>query len=48
MVQAILNLPDKVGVTARLSLNYKAPTIADQVCMPLRCIIFSDLTPTRL
>jgi acyl-coenzyme A thioesterase PaaI-like protein len=28
---AILNLPDKVGVTARLTLNYKAPTIADQI-----------------
>ncbi|KDQ32477.1 hypothetical protein PLEOSDRAFT_1087490 [Pleurotus ostreatus PC15] len=28
--QAISNLPDKVGVTAQLSINYKAPTRADQ------------------
>ncbi|KAJ6500928.1 HotDog domain-containing protein [Mycena sanguinolenta] len=27
---AIINLPDKVGVTATLSLKYKAPTRADQ------------------
>jgi acyl-coenzyme A thioesterase PaaI-like protein len=27
---AIVNLPEKVGVTANLSLNYKAPTKADQ------------------
>jgi len=27
---AIANLPDKVGVTAQLTLNYRAPTIADQ------------------
>ncbi|KAK0194390.1 Thioesterase/thiol ester dehydrase-isomerase [Armillaria mellea] len=27
---AIVNLPEKVGVTATLSLTYKAPTIADQ------------------
>ncbi|TFK62371.1 Thioesterase/thiol ester dehydrase-isomerase [Pluteus cervinus] len=27
---AIMNLPDKVGVTAKLSINYRAPTIADQ------------------
>ncbi|KAF9445887.1 Thioesterase/thiol ester dehydrase-isomerase [Macrolepiota fuliginosa MF-IS2] len=27
---AIINLPDKVGVTAKLSLNYRAPTRADQ------------------
>ncbi|KAA1477383.1 Thioesterase/thiol ester dehydrase-isomerase [Dentipellis sp. KUC8613] len=27
---AIMNLPDKVGVTANLSINYKAPTRADQ------------------
>ena len=26
----ILNLPDKVGVTATLNINYKAPTRADQ------------------
>jgi hypothetical protein len=30
-VQAIINLPDRVGVTAKLSLNYRAPTRADQV-----------------
>ncbi|KAJ8503377.1 hypothetical protein ONZ45_g10913 [Pleurotus djamor] len=28
--QAISNLPDKVGVTASLTVNYKAPTRADQ------------------
>ncbi|KZT00070.1 Thioesterase/thiol ester dehydrase-isomerase [Laetiporus sulphureus 93-53] len=28
--QALLNLPDKVGVTAYLRLNYRAPTRADQ------------------
>ncbi|KAG6856803.1 hypothetical protein H0H87_000500 [Tephrocybe sp. NHM501043] len=28
---AIANLPDKVGVTALLTLNYRAPTRADQV-----------------
>ncbi|KAF8148628.1 HotDog domain-containing protein [Crassisporium funariophilum] len=27
---AISNLPEKVGVTARLALNYRAPTMADQ------------------
>ncbi|KAF9042281.1 HotDog domain-containing protein [Panaeolus papilionaceus] len=27
---AIINLPEKVGVTASLSLNYRAPTMADQ------------------
>ncbi|KAH6903388.1 mitochondrial protein [Coprinopsis sp. MPI-PUGE-AT-0042] len=27
---AIINLPEKVGVTAKLSLNYRAPTKADQ------------------
>ncbi|KAI0040702.1 Thioesterase/thiol ester dehydrase-isomerase [Auriscalpium vulgare] len=27
---AILNLPDKIGVTANLNVNYKAPTRADQ------------------
>ncbi|KAF6741933.1 mitochondrial protein [Ephemerocybe angulata] len=27
---AIINLPEKVGVTAQLSLNYRAPTMADQ------------------
>ncbi|OBZ77278.1 hypothetical protein A0H81_01640 [Grifola frondosa] len=27
---ALLNLPDKVGVTANLTLNYRAPTRADQ------------------
>jgi hypothetical protein len=29
--QAFLNLPEKVGVTANLSINYRAPTRADQV-----------------
>lgn len=29
--QAINNLPDKIGVTAKLSISYKAPTFADQV-----------------
>nr|VWO99304.1 Paxillin [Ganoderma boninense] len=27
---ALLNLPEKVGVTANLNINYKAPTRADQ------------------
>jgi hypothetical protein len=27
----MLNLPEKVGVTANLSINYRAPTRADQV-----------------
>ncbi|KIM47297.1 hypothetical protein M413DRAFT_440746 [Hebeloma cylindrosporum] len=27
---AIINLPEKVGVTAQLTLNYRAPTMADQ------------------
>ncbi|KAI0068991.1 acetylornithine and succinylornithine aminotransferase [Artomyces pyxidatus] len=27
---AILNLPDKIGVTANLNINYRAPTRADQ------------------
>ncbi|EIW78612.1 thioesterase thiol ester dehydrase-isomerase [Coniophora puteana RWD-64-598 SS2] len=27
---AISNLPDKIGVTANLAINYKAPTFADQ------------------
>ncbi|EGN94209.1 hypothetical protein SERLA73DRAFT_188830 [Serpula lacrymans var. lacrymans S7.3] len=27
---AISNLPDKIGVTANLSINYRAPTFADQ------------------
>jgi acyl-coenzyme A thioesterase PaaI-like protein len=29
--QAISNLPEKVGVTANLSIDYRAPTKADQV-----------------
>ncbi len=29
--QALLNLPEKIGVTANLSINYRAPTRADQV-----------------
>jgi len=29
--QAMLNLPEKIGVTANLSINYRAPTRADQV-----------------
>ena len=29
-LQALLNLPEKVGVTANLNINYKAPTRADQ------------------
>lgn len=28
--QSILNLPEKIAVTANLSLNYRAPTRADQ------------------
>jgi hypothetical protein len=32
--QAILNLPEKIGVTANLSLNYRAPTRADQAGFP--------------
>jgi len=33
--QATQNLPDKVGVTANLSINYRAPTRADQVASTL-------------
>jgi hypothetical protein len=33
LAQAIRNLPEPVGVTAKLTLNYRAPTHADQVCM---------------
>ena len=29
--QALMNLPEKVGVTANLSINYRSPTRADQV-----------------
>jgi hypothetical protein len=29
--QAIVNVPEKVAVTAKLSVNYRAPTKADQV-----------------
>ena len=32
--KALINLPEKIGVTAWLHLNYKAPTRADQVCCP--------------
>jgi hypothetical protein len=31
LCQSLLNLPDKIGVTANLTLNYRAPTRADQV-----------------
>jgi hypothetical protein len=30
-MQAFTNLPEKVGVTATLTLKYRAPTRADQV-----------------
>ena len=30
-VKAIANLPARVGVTAKLSVDYRAPTKADQV-----------------
>lgn len=30
VVQALLNLPEKIGVTATLNLSYRAPTRADQ------------------
>jgi acyl-coenzyme A thioesterase PaaI-like protein len=34
---AINNLPDKIGVTANLSINYRAPTFADQfIVMKIR------------
>jgi hypothetical protein len=29
--QATHNLPEKIGVTANLNINYRAPTRADQV-----------------
>jgi hypothetical protein len=31
VAQAFMSLPEKVGVTANLSINYRAPTRADQV-----------------
>jgi hypothetical protein len=34
------NLPEKVGVTANLTINYRAPTRADQVASS----IFDDQT----
>ena len=34
--KAINNLPDKIGVTANLAINYRAPTLADQVGVPHR------------
>ena len=38
MRQALLNLPDKIGVTANLNINYRAPTRADQVrALPTAC-----------
>ncbi len=43
--QSLLNLPDKIGVTANLSLNYRAPTRADQVCYEL-CSNVRVLTST--
>jgi acyl-coenzyme A thioesterase PaaI-like protein len=30
-IQALLNLPTHIGVTASLTIDYKAPTQADQV-----------------
>ena len=33
--KAIVNLPNKIGVTAKLSIVYRAPTIADQVHLRL-------------
>jgi hypothetical protein len=30
ITQSILNMPEKVAVTAKLALNYRAPTRADQ------------------
>jgi hypothetical protein len=39
-LKAITNFPEKVGVTATLSLKYKAPTRADQVCSgALHCLL---------
>jgi hypothetical protein len=32
-MQALLNLPTHIGVTASLTIDYKAPTQADQVCV---------------
>lgn len=31
IAQGFMNLPEKIGVTANLSINYRAPTRADQV-----------------
>jgi hypothetical protein len=41
-VQAINNLPGKIGFTANLSINYRAPTTADQVSRSL--IIYLNTT----
>lgn len=52
-VQAIINLPDQVGVTATLSLKYRAPTRADQVNIIImfnylpRLIVFSQFIMIR-
>jgi acyl-coenzyme A thioesterase PaaI-like protein len=39
--QAIMNLPDKIGVTATLTVNFKAPTKAHQVGLWFHCPFFS-------
>lgn len=38
IVKAINNLPERVGVTANLHINYRAPTRADQVCVPSQLV----------
>lgn len=36
-----MNLPEKIAVTANLSIDYKAPTRADQVCRRLASLSLS-------
>lgn len=42
--QATQNLPEKIGVTANLTINYRAPTRADQVAL----FSFSTVSRSRL
>jgi hypothetical protein len=41
-VQATQNLPERVGVTANLNINYRAPTHADQVAPIFSIRVCSD------
>ena len=42
------NLPEKIGVTANLTVNYRAPTRADQVTLPGRTQKFQLIELFRL